>query len=250
MPIIWNYWDKGYEHMPQLIKEIYDHNKEVCSKHKCELILITVQDVREYIPNILPVFFEIAPNFQSDYVRFNLLYLYGGMWLDSDALIYDDPNKLHQKLIDAKKEIFATKTNKTEYCECAVIAVTRKLLPALYFCVQYINDVLANKPTKMGWGEIGPETITKTYIRFKEHFFILNDNHETNPINFITWETNEKNINSWVKETSQESKEVAIKISDHGYPVILTWRLYQLPDENVKQMVLNDPKSIFYNLIH
>jgi hypothetical protein len=223
----------------------------MCSKYKCELKLITVENVREYIPNVPPVFFEIAPNFQSDYVRFNLLYLYGGTWLDSDALIYDDPNKTYQKLIDANKEIFVTKTNKSNYYECAFISVTQKLLPTLYFCIQYINDVLTNKPTtQMEWGEIGPETITKAYDRFKERFLILNDNHILNPINFITWETNVENIDVWCKPNREEAKEVATKISQNGYPVILTWRLYQLSDENIKHMVLNDSISIFYQLIN
>ncbi len=52
-----------------------------------EVVLLNDKSVRDYIkiPNILKRFTEIAH--KADYIRFNLLYEYGGVWLDIDSIL-------------------------------------------------------------------------------------------------------------------------------------------------------------------
>jgi hypothetical protein len=248
--IVWNYWDTGYENMPNLIKKLYEHNKQTCEKYNYELRLVTKENVKQFIPNVPAVFFDVASNFQSDYVRYNVLYLHGGIWLDSDALIYENPNKLKEKIIDNRKDMFITKVIISHYHECAVIAVRQKLLPILCFCVNYVNFTLKTKGTEMEWNDIGPETAKRVVNKYNELILVLNDSpNNYNPINFLTW-ANCRAIENWCKTDQNEAKNIADSIFIQNYPVILTWQIYKIQDETAQNKVLNDSNSIFYNLIH
>jgi mannosyltransferase OCH1-like enzyme len=83
---IWMYWeDKPGSSRPAYI----DLSLETIKRHagNYELIVLNEKTVKEYIkiPSIVRRFSEIAH--RADYIRFNLLYQYGGVWLDSDLIL-------------------------------------------------------------------------------------------------------------------------------------------------------------------
>ena len=83
---IWLYWENkpGCSRPPYL-----DLALETINRHSedYEVILLNERSIRDYIkiPNVVEKFSEIAH--KADYIRFNLLYQYGGVWLDSDSIL-------------------------------------------------------------------------------------------------------------------------------------------------------------------
>jgi mannosyltransferase OCH1-like enzyme len=97
------YWDRGVEKMPPMIRYIYNHNLKQSQKYNFKLVLITDENVKEYFkPH--QRFFDLASNFKSDIVRYNVLDIYGGIWLDTDIIITKDLNLLynteHMAIVD------------------------------------------------------------------------------------------------------------------------------------------------------
>lgn len=86
---VWFCWLQGLENAPDIVKACYKSvEKNVCSEGNWNLVLITEQNINEYIQ--LPQFIMdkykqgiISPASFSDLVRLELLIKYGGLWTDS-----------------------------------------------------------------------------------------------------------------------------------------------------------------------
>lgn len=84
---IWIMWWQGYNSKtPNLVKKCIDRVKKLNPKHK--IVIITQYNINNYIH----LDDDIVTNFKmgnisithlSDIIRVNLLYLYGGIWIDS-----------------------------------------------------------------------------------------------------------------------------------------------------------------------
>lgn len=83
---IWVFWLQGEDSMPSLVKACYKSILNNTEKHT--VILLTKDNVREYV-NLPEYIYEklnskkMLPAFFSDIVRENLLYEYGGVWMDA-----------------------------------------------------------------------------------------------------------------------------------------------------------------------
>jgi hypothetical protein len=58
------------------------------------LHFINDKNINDYLTDIPEVFNKLCPAHQADYVRVNLIYKYGGIWLDSDTIVMDDLGRL------------------------------------------------------------------------------------------------------------------------------------------------------------
>ncbi len=86
---IWVCWLQGNEKMPELVKTCYRSVLKFAGKHP--VVLVTLDNLGKYVD----IDERIIKKFKigiikaaafSDIIRFNLLYIYGGLWLD--ATIY------------------------------------------------------------------------------------------------------------------------------------------------------------------
>lgn len=98
-PTIWMYWEnKNGNATPDSIrlcwKTIINQNK-----NDFQIKILTEDDVEAYLPDINVDYklFKIIAH-KADYIRFNLLYQYGGIWLDSDTICFRSFNEVKQKL--------------------------------------------------------------------------------------------------------------------------------------------------------
>ena len=70
----------------------------------------------------------------------------------------------------------------------------------------------------------------------------------------LHWRTDVgKQKDIWYKENESEALIVANSIKKYNYPIIITWTLYRIKDvsdEKINEMVIIDKKSIFYHLIN
>ena len=98
-PIIWMYWEnKKGSTVPDCItlcwKTIIANNK-----NDFQIKILNEQNVNDYLPNLNKnylLYKEIAH--KADYIRFSLLYEYGGIWLDSDTIVFRSLKEIMEKV--------------------------------------------------------------------------------------------------------------------------------------------------------
>ena len=85
--VIWQYWETK-DVKPYFIDEL----RELAIKNSgSELVLVGPDNINEYLPDIPKEIFEIQElAHKADMIRALLIYEYGGMWLDSDAIVLSD----------------------------------------------------------------------------------------------------------------------------------------------------------------
>lgn len=104
---IWVFWYQGYKHMPDLIYSCLKSIINCSNGHK--VILLTKFNLDKYA--ILPGYIyiklhngEITYTEFSDILRFNILKLYGGLWIDSTVYcIHNLPNDFFSKFYTSKR---------------------------------------------------------------------------------------------------------------------------------------------------
>ena len=95
------YWiGKEYKLISILRHLIYLHSTNGIGYN---VILITHENVRDYIKDIPTYFYNLCPAHQADYVRVNVICDYGGIWLDSDTLVMDSLDSLFNMLHSMRK---------------------------------------------------------------------------------------------------------------------------------------------------
>ena len=96
---IWMYWEnKSQTKKPIYLNICYDTVLYHCSD-KFNIHLLNEKSIYDYLPNLrsdLDKRLNIPQ--KADYIRYNLLYKYGGIWLDSDIIIMNSLESLIQKL--------------------------------------------------------------------------------------------------------------------------------------------------------
>lgn len=87
---IWVFWYQGYDSMPEMVKKCYAQLNRM--KEQSEVILLSRENLNDYVT--LPQFVydkvsskKITITHFSDIIRFALLYLYGGFWVDATVWI-------------------------------------------------------------------------------------------------------------------------------------------------------------------
>jgi hypothetical protein len=101
---LWSYWDKP--DLPPLINLCYE-TKVKNSGSTFDLIHVNENTVKEYLPDINPKVYwlisektgETHPWMIADYIRVKLLEKYGGVWLDSDCIQFNDLSRIGQLLL-------------------------------------------------------------------------------------------------------------------------------------------------------
>lgn len=81
-------WWQGEDQMPDIVKACYNSIKDAVPSNICEVILITLDNCLEYVAfsdSIIEKFNDgiISMTHMSDLLRAELLYRYGGMWVDA-----------------------------------------------------------------------------------------------------------------------------------------------------------------------
>ena len=109
---IFLYWiGKQYKLISILRNLIYLHSTNGIGYN---VILITHENINDYIDNIPEYFYDLSPAHQADFIRVHVICDYGGIWLDSDTLVLDSLDSLFD-IID-NKDGFLIKQNDSS-CE-------------------------------------------------------------------------------------------------------------------------------------
>ena len=242
------YWDKGIDMMPPMIKFIYDNNLKQSKKFTFNLVVITDENVKNYF-NPHPRFFELASNFKSDIVRYNVLDKNGGIWLDTDIVILRDLNVLYNKLLSSKYDAIVD----TEYAKrlgSASLVMKQNSLSS-NFCLRYLNNYLSSyKP--LNWGEIGPLIIEKLAVTHPNHVKINDAETVANGCNFISWRDDPGfNKSKWYMNPIHAMNLANKLLSNNECYYVITWTIYRKNDikDDIVKFVFRNPKSVFTHLI-
>ena len=91
--IIWTMWWQGEANMPPVVKACVNSMRQ--HSNGAEVIVLEKDNLSDYIeiPAVIKEKFEgnnITITHLSDIIRFELLYKYGGLWLDSTVMVSED----------------------------------------------------------------------------------------------------------------------------------------------------------------
>ncbi len=87
---IWLFWDNPPEikSTPVFIELCWETIHKHCGKD-FDIHLVTTENAQQFLPNIPKRFFQIKKlNNKANYIRYLLLKEYGGIWLDSDLILF------------------------------------------------------------------------------------------------------------------------------------------------------------------
>ncbi|MFW1666978.1 MULTISPECIES: glycosyltransferase family 32 protein [Acinetobacter] len=92
---IWMYWDDGLP--TSYLKNIINKIKELNLDY--DLIVINRNTLKDFLPNLIFDAVDLPLANKADVIRLELLYKYGGIWIDASTIFYSDLTWLHD-LID------------------------------------------------------------------------------------------------------------------------------------------------------
>ena len=96
---IWLYWENENNSVkPEYLNLCYKTVLKNCSKN-FKIHLLNEKTVYDYLPELRKDINKklLLPQ-KTDYIRYNLLYNYGGIWLDSDIIVLNDLSIIIDKL--------------------------------------------------------------------------------------------------------------------------------------------------------
>ena len=91
--VIWMYWDNLTP--PDFIQAFYVKMKQMNPDH--QIHLLNRESVREFLPWLRFDYAQIGMSHKGDVIRLALLKSYGGIWVDSSTLVYQDFSWVHQR---------------------------------------------------------------------------------------------------------------------------------------------------------
>lgn len=239
------YWNDGYSNMSPIIKYIYDYNTKKSKQYKFNLILLTDKNINNYI-SVPSSFFDLNSEFKSEIVRFFVLDIHGGIWLNPDVIIIKNLNILYNTFINSGKQVMLD----IEFYDrigCSSIIMLPKSKCSKY-CVEYINNIL-NTTNNLLWDDIGHNTVTSLYESYPELIMINDYEKVKKGTNIVCWDQKPEVFNkAWIKDTIDEAKQTSDSIlNDQECYYVITWTIYKLNDINI---VFNNHYSIFYYFIN
>lgn len=229
---VYLYWTgKTYKLIDILRKLIYYHSN---NGKGYNVHMITDKNVKKYI-KIPPFFKDLLPAHQADYVRVNVIYKYGGIWLDSDTLVLDSLDSLFD-LIKEKNGFFITEKKNL----CNAVFGSKKNTKFMKEWKMGIDKILNSKENKISWTEIGGKFITKLY-RKHPHLFtnykIFNGYKTMYPVN---WNIGKRD---YIDKSYNNYKKYVRKYQPL---LILTNSVYKSLEYESKEEIMNGNKPINY----
>lgn len=101
---VWIYWDSGIDNAPELIKASVRSAK---INSRCNVNVISSIQLTQMLPEVdEQIFNALRPAHQADVFRLNVLYKYGGMYIDADTIVMESLIPLF-KLLDTYELIGA-----------------------------------------------------------------------------------------------------------------------------------------------
>ena len=175
------YWE-GYKYklIQILHKIIYLHSH---NETKYKIYFVNSENLHYYIDSVPSFFNKMAVKHKSDYIRYKLIYKYGGIWLDSDTIVMNDLSSLFD-IMKNKEGFFMKENNKIIFSGVFGSRANTNLLKNI---IKNIDQVLNKKNEKLGWSDIGSILLNNIYLKDKSiysNYLIYDGLDNMYPVNF------------------------------------------------------------------
>jgi len=170
---IWLYWDNkpGCISPPEYIQLCWATIQKHCSKD-FEIKMVNTDNVKQFLPNISEQFFTISQiNNKSNYLRYHLLKEHGGVWLDSDLILFKSLKPMLNLLTD-EIDLVATASPTLKYGQPeSGFIVSKKNGLIISKAVSLIDHCInLQKPGHVfKWGSLGPGILRQAVSKHRYH---------------------------------------------------------------------------------
>lgn len=234
---IFIYWvGKEYKLIKILRNLIYLHSK---NGKGYNVILITEKNITEYIKDIPQYFNNLCPAHQADFVRVNIICVYGGIWLDSDTIVLNSLDSLFD-LFNNKNGFFIKENNNILWNG---IFGSKPNTPIMLEWKKNMINKLQSTKGKIGWCDIGNDMLQKIYDNNKtlyDNYEIFNGLDTMYPVNW----------NNCVSEFIEKPYDNYKNLIRNFQPlVVLVNSVYKKLEEKTETEILdgNIPLNYFIN---
>lgn len=230
------YWvGEEYKIIKFLRSLIYHHSN---NGQNYKVHFINYDNLKDYIDiDVIPdCFWELSPMHQSDYLRVQIIYEYGGIWLDSDTIVMDDLSSLFNILKEKEGFLVNEEREKKFISEPGNYLINGIFgsRPKTRFMNEWKNkiDLKLQKKKKLDWTDLGEIILNKIkyqYESFLSSYAILNGRKNIYPIHYdyMMLEFIEKPYENW-QNIKREYQPV----------IILTHDLYEKADHLTESEIL------------
>jgi len=172
-PKIWQFWDNppGSTEPPSYIRLCQETIHKHCNED-FDVCLITTQTVKQFLPNISDTFFEISQiNNKSNYLRYILLKEYGGIWLDTDLILFKSLKPLYHFLKNGIDLVATASPTLPPGQPESGFLLSTKGGATITKAVSLIEYALSLHPPGhiFKWGSLGPSTVRQAVKGRKYH---------------------------------------------------------------------------------
>ena len=200
------------------------------------IILITHENINNYVNDIPEYFYDLCPAHQADFVRVNVICDYGGIWLDSDTLVLDSLDSLFD-IID-NNEGFLIKQNNNILSNG--IFGSEKGTPFMKEWKNKMRIMLDSKKGKIGWTDIGCKMLQCMYnlnpSLFK-NYKIFEGLDNLYPVNWNNCAT------EYINKPYDNYKDI---IRDYQPLIVLVNSVYRALENKTLNEILNGTMPINY----
>lgn len=120
--------------------------------------IIDICDVKEIPPALATNVDKAHPAIQSDYIRLLLLYMYGGLYLDTDIILCKPINRL----INGNNFTVCRQSLDVRIAFCnAFMCVNHKSNKHLYNLFNNTHETIRSRGVNVAWGDTGPVILSK-----------------------------------------------------------------------------------------
>lgn len=230
------YWT-GYEY--KLIKIlrnlIYLHSQNGL---KYKVILLTPENIRDYISDLPNNFNSLISAHQADIARVFAIEKHGGIWLDSDTLVMNDMSELF-KIINEKDGFFILEEG---VFACNGVFGSKAGTPLMKYWKKLIINIINKKSKNYGWCDFGSgilKNINNSNKCVVNNYHILSGINDVYPVN---WREAEK----YFIKTSFDNYKQAVR---HFQPlIILVNTVYKSVDHMNTEDIINIRSPLGYFL--
>ena len=217
--IVWSYWDGPSN-------DLLDQSLESWKKYfkDWEIKILNKKTIKNYKLLKPKNYNQLTPTIKSDVIRLNLLYQYGGLWLDR-TIIINKPITWLKKY--EKYSYFSFLYNKNRGIEPWFIMVPKKNNKYIKLWLDTFIDILNTKPYE---NHVAYECIcmddTKYFMIYQAYCYLLDSNkdfrknHNSTPFKkFSKYHNNLFYISSFIQDIDKQPNELTkfTKIDRHIY---------------------------------
>jgi len=230
------YWvGHEYKLISILRKLIYIHSKRGKGYN---VILITANNLHEYVKNIPECFNKLYPAHQADFIRASVICEYGGIWLDSDTLVLDNLDSLFD-ILERKDGFFITEsTDKNRLC--IGVFGSKPQTPAIKYWKTRILDILNEKGNNISWNEIAIDILQPKYTNDKSIFANYEIFYGIENMYPVNWDVC---VDEYILKPYDNYKTI---VRDYQPLLILVNTVYRCIENNTEERILNAKMPLNY----